>query len=49
MRYPISRPPTLTVIYGNRDFFPDHLVAEARTDLTKLFVFRFTIIPEVGI
>ena len=28
---------TLGVIIGNRDFFPDKLVAEARTDLTKLF------------
>jgi L-fucose isomerase-like protein len=37
MRYPISRPPTLAVIYGNRDFFPDHLVAEARADIAKLF------------
>ena len=36
MRYPISRPPTLAIIYGNRDFFPDALVAEARTDLAKV-------------
>jgi L-fucose isomerase-like protein len=28
---------TLGVIFGNRDFFPDHLVAEARTDLVRLF------------
>jgi L-fucose isomerase-like protein len=28
---------TLAVIFGNRDFFPDHLVAEARRDLQKLF------------
>ena len=28
--------PTLGVIFGNRDFFPDHLVTEARTDLTRL-------------
>lgn len=28
---------TLGVILGNRDFFPDVLVAEARRDLTKLF------------
>jgi L-fucose isomerase-like protein len=28
---------TLGVIVGNRDFFPDKLVAEARADLTKLF------------
>jgi L-fucose isomerase-like protein len=27
----------LGVIFGNRDFFPDKLVAEARTDITKLF------------
>ena len=25
-----TKPPTLGVIYGNRDFFPDHLVTEAR-------------------
>ena len=29
--------PTLGVIYGNRDFFPDHLVAEARADFAKVF------------
>jgi L-fucose isomerase-like protein len=29
--------PCLGVLYGNRDFFPDHLVTEARTDLVKLF------------
>ena len=28
--------PTLGVIYGNRDFFPDHLVTEARSDIAKL-------------
>lgn len=28
---------TLGVIYGNRDFFPDHLVTEARADLAKIF------------
>ncbi|WP_438482611.1 L-fucose/L-arabinose isomerase family protein [Oleiharenicola lentus] len=33
---------TLGIIFGNRDFFPDKLVAEARTDLTKL-------LAEVGI
>jgi L-fucose isomerase-like protein len=32
-----TTPFTLGVIFGNRDFFPDKLVAEARTDLTKLF------------
>ena len=25
------------VIFGNRDFFPDHLVSEARADIEKLF------------
>jgi len=29
--------PTLGVLYGNRDFFPDHLVTEARADLAKVF------------
>ena len=29
--------PTLGVIYGNRDFFPDRLVTEARADIAKLF------------
>lgn len=28
---------TLAVIFGNRDFFPDQLVAEAREDVLKLF------------
>ena len=28
---------TLGVIYGNRDFFPDHLVTEARADIASLF------------
>jgi len=28
---------SLGVIFGNRDFFPDHLVAEARTDIVTLF------------
>jgi L-fucose isomerase-like protein len=28
---------TLGVIFGNRDFFPDHLVTEARTDIRTLF------------
>lgn len=28
---------TLGVIFGNRDFFPDHLVGEARTDIQRLF------------
>src|SRR5215471_15687934 len=29
--------PVLGVIYGNRDFFPDILVTEARADIAKLF------------
>lgn len=29
--------PCLGVIYGNRDFFPDNLVTEARADITKIF------------
>jgi L-fucose isomerase-like protein len=29
--------PTLGVIIGNRDFFPDQLVAEARKDIARLF------------
>ena len=29
--------PVLGVIYGNRDFFPDHLVTEARADVEALF------------
>ena len=28
---------TLGVIFGNRDFFPDHLVTEARLDINELF------------
>src|SRR5262245_22619088 len=32
-----SKAPTLGVIYGNRDFFPDHLVTEARADIAKVF------------
>ena len=31
------KPPTLGVIYGNRDFFPDLLVTEARQDIAQLF------------
>src|SRR5690349_20469047 len=30
-------PPTLGVINGNRDFFPDVLVGEARKDVERLF------------
>lgn len=29
--------PVLGVIYGNRDFFPDHLVSHARKELAKVF------------
>ena len=32
-----TKSPTLGVIYGNRDFFPDKLVSEARQDIAKLF------------
>src|SRR3954467_14765268 len=32
-----SAPTTLGVIIGNRDFFPDVLVGEARKDIVKLF------------
>jgi L-fucose isomerase-like protein len=32
--------PTLGVIIGNRDFFPDQLVAEAREEIVKLFAAR---------
>ena len=35
-----ASPPTLGVIIGNRDFFPDQLVAEARQDVVKLFAER---------
>jgi L-fucose isomerase-like protein len=29
--------PTLGVINGNRDFFPDHLMTKTRKDTAKLF------------
>jgi L-fucose isomerase and related proteins len=32
-----TKPLTLGVIYGNRDFFPDQLVTEARADIANLF------------
>ncbi|WP_425399424.1 L-fucose/L-arabinose isomerase family protein [Aeoliella sp.] len=32
-----SRPATLGVIVGNRDFFPDQLITEARGDIAALF------------
>lgn len=28
---------TIGIIIGNRDFFPDHLIAEARSDVLDLF------------
>ena len=31
----IEKTPCLGVIYGNRDFFPDQLVTEARADIAK--------------
>ena len=31
-----NKSPCLAVIYGNRDFFPDQLVAEARADIAEL-------------
>src|SRR3954471_24254384 len=34
---PDTKPTTLGIIFGNRDFFPDALVPEARKDITKLF------------
>ena len=32
-----AKTPCLGVIYGNRDFFPDKLVSEARADLARVF------------
>jgi len=37
MKHAINTTPVLGVIYGNRDFFPDQLVAEARADIARLF------------
>src|SRR5262245_6367549 len=39
IRGPVKTPSTTTlgVIIGNREFFPDQLVAEARDDILKLF------------
>lgn len=39
-----TKPSTLGVIIGNRDFFPDKLVAEARTEILGLFN-KLNIIP----
>jgi L-fucose isomerase-like protein len=33
----INKPPVIAVIYGNRDFFPDALVTDARGHIAKLF------------
>lgn len=33
----LKKQPTLGIIIGNRDFFPDKLVAEARTEIIALF------------
>jgi L-fucose isomerase-like protein len=32
-----DKAPCLGIIYGNRDFFPDHLITEARADIAKVF------------
>jgi L-fucose isomerase-like protein len=37
MKYAINTAPVLGVIYGNRDFFPDQLITEARQDMAQLF------------
>jgi L-fucose isomerase-like protein len=37
-----QRNPTLAVMYGNREFFPDHLVTEARADIA-------TCLQELGV
>src|SRR5947209_3418999 len=37
IRMVANQPTTLGVIIGNRDFFPDVLVGEARRDFQKLF------------
>src|SRR5262245_39224185 len=31
-----EKPPCLGIIYGNRDFFPDQLITEAREDVARL-------------
>lgn len=35
MKHAIKTPPVLGVIYGNRDFFPDQLITEARKDIAQ--------------
>jgi len=42
MKNAINTSPVLGVIYGNRDFFPDQLVTEARRDIAQTFA-RFNI------
>jgi L-fucose isomerase-like protein len=42
MKNAIKTSPVLGVIYGNRDFFPDQLVTEARRDIAQTFA-RFNI------
>ena len=37
MKNSTNKSPVLGVIYGNRDFLPDHLVTEARADIAKIF------------
>jgi L-fucose isomerase-like protein len=37
MKHAINTAPVLGVIYGNRDFFPDQLVTEARRDIARVF------------
>ncbi len=37
MNRTISKQSTLGVLYANRDFFPDHLITEARADIAKVF------------
>src|SRR6185312_8960088 len=42
MKQAIKTTPVLGVIYGNRDFFPDQLITEARRDVAQIFA-RFQI------
>lgn len=42
MKHLTRKAPVLGVIYGNRDFFPDQLVTEARKDVAQVFA-RFGI------
>src|SRR5262245_10043386 len=37
MKRATDQTPCLGVLYGNRDFFPDHLITEARADIAKVF------------